>query len=123
MLYLLRSFGRNGITILNIGYAKDFKKELARYQDEYNPGAQEVNHRPGDEVDETILHLYLHDLGYNEFMDNWYCDCQDVINIFNLDQRRIDEEVWKKRNKIFSEDKLKDHKVAEAYSKLLKSIP
>ena len=83
MLYLLRSFGRNGATILNIGYAKDFKKELARYQDEYNPGAQEVDHRPGDKVDETILHLYLHDLGYNEYMDNYayatYIDKKDFL--------------------------------------------
>lgn len=122
MLYILRSPHKDSGTILKVGYTKDHEYRFSQYE-ACNPSIVEIGNKEGDRVDETVLHLYLHDLGYNKFMDNWYCDCQDVINIFNLDQGRINEEIWKRKDKIFSKDKLKDPRVAEAYSRLLKSIP
>lgn len=100
MLYLLRSFGEGGISILKVGYAGDYKFRLAQYQS-HNPYIKEISQREGELVDETLLHYYLHSLGLGECKDEWYKDCPEVIDVFNKPMEEIKKEVWKNRDDIF----------------------
>lgn len=100
MLYLLRSFGENGASILKVGYAKDYKFRLFQYR-AHNPYIKEVSKREGELVDETLLHYYLHHLGFCELWNEWYKDCPEVIDVFNKSMDEIKKEVWKNRDSIF----------------------
>lgn len=99
MLYLLRSFTEDG-SILKVGYASDYNYRLTQYQ-LHNPGIKEVSKKEGSIVDETILHYYLHYLGHNTHKDEWYRDCQEVIDIFNSDLDIAEITVWDNRDSIF----------------------
>lgn len=119
MLYILRSPHKDSGTILKVGYTKDRKYRFSQYE-ACNPSIVEIGHKEGDRVDESILHLYLHDLGYNMYKYEWYKDCQEVVDIFNMGQEKINEEVWKKRNKIFTKARVRSNSVMEeAYVRLL----
>ena len=119
MLYILRSPHKDSGTILKVGYTKDRKYRFSQYE-ACNPSIVEIGHKEGDRVDESVLHLYLHDLGYNRYKYEWYKDCQEVIDIFNMGQEKINEEVWKKRNKIFTKARVRSNPVMEeAYVRLL----
>lgn len=100
MLYLLRSYGKN-LSILKVGYAKDYDNRYNQYES-HNPYIEEVSKKDGDLTDETIIHFYLHFLGYGIYKDEWYKDCQEVIDIFNSSILDIEKLVWDNRNEIFS---------------------
>ena len=117
MLYLLRSFGEGGISILKVGYAKDYKLRLAQYK-LHNPYIKEISQRDGDLVDEAKLHLYLHHLGFGELGNEWYKDCQEVIDIFNEPMDEIDAELWKNRSSIFTRSLLDNESSGSIYSQL-----
>lgn len=102
MLYLLRSFTEDG-SILKVGYASDYDYRLQQYE-AHNPGIKEVSKKEGNIVDETVLHYYLHYLGYNVLKDEWYKDCQEVIDIFNSNLGAAEEAVWDNRDSIFGID-------------------
>ena len=99
MLYLLRSYTEDG-SVLKVGFASDYIYRLSQYQN-HNPGIKEVSKKEGSIVDETVLHYYLHYLGYNVLKDEWYKDCQEVIDIFNSDLGVAEEAVWDNRDSIF----------------------
>ena len=100
MLYLLRSYTKDG-SMLKAGYADNYKNRYLQYES-HNPGIEEVSKRDGDLIDETLIHLYLHFLGYNVYKDEWYKDCKEVIDIFSTPILKIENLVWDNRDAIFS---------------------
>ena len=100
MLYLLRSYTKDG-SMLKAGYADNYKNRYLQYES-HNPGIEEVGKKEGSLLDEALLHLYLHFLGYSVHKDEWYKDCQEVIDIFNAPLPSIEEEVWKERENLFT---------------------
>lgn len=99
MLYLLRTYTKDG-SMLKIGYADNYKNRYFQYES-HNPGIEEVKTREGDLFDETILHIYLHFLGYGAYKDEWYKDCHEVIDKFDEDIDRVKEHIWENRALIF----------------------
>lgn len=122
MLYLLRSYTKDG-SILKVGFAESYKNRLLQYQ-ACNPGIEEVSRKEGKFVDETILHLYLHSLGYGICRNEWYVDSQNVIDIFNMPAEDINKLAWNNRDKVFNQKgslelSHKNAAVYYAYSELL----
>ena len=122
MLYLLRSYTKDG-SMLKVGFAESYKNRLRQYQTS-NPGIEEVSKKDGKFVDETILHLYLHSLGYGIYKNEWYVDSQIVIDIFNMPAEDINRLAWDNRDKVFSQKgslelSHKNAAVYYAYSELL----
>lgn len=117
MLYLLRSFGRNK-SILKVGYASDIDRRLNNYIT-YAPYTELINTKEGDFTDETMLHIYLHYLGFGKLGNEWYRDCQEVIDVFNSDLNDVLKEVWDKRDSIFSLIDLDQVCKAEVYRRAL----
>ena len=117
MLYLLRSFGRNK-SILKVGYASDIDRRFNNYIT-YAPYTELINTKEGDFTDETMLHIYLHYLGFGKLGNEWYKDCQEVIDVFNSDLNDVLKEVWDKRDSIFSLIDLDQVCKAEVYRRAL----
>ena len=118
MLYLLRSFGRNK-SILKVGYASDIDRRLNTYF-ACAPYTELINTKEGDFTDETMLHIYLHYLDFGELGNEWYKDCQEVIDIFNSDLNDVLKKVWDNRDSIFSLIDLDQVYKVEVYRRALK---
>lgn len=63
MLYLIRSFGRGGKSILKIGYTEDIDRRMNQYF-YTNPCFENISNREGDEMLEGMIQIYLKFLGY-----------------------------------------------------------
>lgn len=117
MLYVLRSYTKKE-SLLKIGYANDYDDRYLQYES-HNPGIEEVGKREGSLIDEAVLHLYLHFLGYGIHKDEWYKDCEEVIEIFNSSSLDIENAVWESREGIFTYyDFIKGCKKSKVYSDL-----
>ena len=99
MLYLIRSFVRGG-SILKIGYASSLNSRIKNYEST-NPGIELVSAREGTRDDESLLHVYLHFLGYKVMRSEWYSDCYEVISKFHSNISSIKSFLWKHRGDIF----------------------
>lgn len=103
MLYLIRSASyKRGETILKLGYANNFERRFSQYE-ACNPSIEKVKTRDGDIMDETKFHLYLHSLGFREYKDEWYKDCQEVIDIFDKPIEEIESKLWENRENVFTD--------------------
>ena len=102
MLYLIRTFGRGkDKTALKIGFTDNIWARIQNYR-EHNPFFELISQRPGDEVLETKLHLYLTARGYKEgFLSEWFIDCPEVLELFHTNLSKIDKTIWRHRNNLF----------------------
>lgn len=77
MIYLLRSYGPKGKSILKIGVTDNIKARSSQYFYS-NPYSELISTREGDETLESLLHYYLRflDLQYKKSgkLDEWFID-------------------------------------------------
>lgn len=118
MLYLLRSYLKGGDSMLKVGYAGDYEYRLSQYTS-HNPGIEEVSKIDGELIEETILHLYLHLKNFGIYKDEWYKDCQEVIDIFNSYSETTEKAVWENRTAAFGELSPKCPSQLKSYEYLL----
>lgn len=131
MIYLLRSYIKEGNSILKVGYAKDLSYRFSQYQS-HNPGIELLDDsREGDLIFEQELHMYFHILGYEYGKDEWYRDVPDLIDKFkSISQEEVEKIVWEKRDKFYTPDYFNQYKLGlkrenesalvQIYKKLLK---
>jgi hypothetical protein len=102
VIYLIRTFGRGkDKTALKIGFTDNIWARLQHYR-EHNPFFELISQRPGDEILETKLHLFLTAKGYKEeFLSEWFIDCSGVLELFHATLKKIDKTIWKQRNNLF----------------------
>ena len=105
MIYLIRSYGIKGKSVLKIGFTDDFERRMDQYFYS-NPMFQIVSTREGDEILENLFHRYLYFLGFqyknNGKLDEWFLDVPEIYQIFHLSQETVEKLVWRNRNKIFT---------------------
>ena len=105
MLYLIRSFGRGGKSILKVGYTEDINKRMNQYF-YYSPGFELIATREGDELLEDMIQVYLKFLGYqyqrNNRLNEWFIDVPEIYQIFHTHRRKLEEIIWKKRDDILN---------------------
>lgn len=120
MIYLIRTYGKNGESILKIGFASDLERRMSQYF-YANPLFEFVSSREGDELLEKLLHYYLY---YKRFqykvdgkLNEWFIDDPEVIKIFDISMEDLEKELWENRDKVFDlKGKLKnslDYKLFE----------
>ena len=101
MLYLIRSFTRTG-TYLKVGYTANIDRRMRDYLTE-NPGRELIGTRAGDLTEETRMHLYLTACGFKaDFLDEWFQDCPEVLSGFHDRREKMDREIWRKREDLFT---------------------
>ena len=105
MIYLIRSYGIKGKSVLKIGFTDDFERRMDQYFYS-NPMFQIVSIREGDEMLENLFHRYLYFLGFqyknNGKLDEWFLDVPEIYQIFHLSQETVEKLVWRNRNEIFN---------------------
>lgn len=105
MLYLIRSFGRGGKSILKVGYTEDINKRMNQYF-YYSPGFELIAAREGDELLEDMIQVYLKSLSYqyqrNGKLNEWFIDIPEIYQIFHIHRRKLEEIIWKKRDNILN---------------------
>lgn len=105
MLYLIKSFGRDGKSILKVGYTDDLNRRMSQYFYN-NPCFELVATREGDELLEDMIQVYLKSLGYqyqrNGKLNEWFIDIPEIYQIFHIHQRKLEEIIWKKRDNILN---------------------
>lgn len=103
MIYLLRSYGPKEKSILKIGFSDNIDNRLSQYF-YHNPYSEVVSTREGDEVLESLLHIYLKFLGFqykkNGKLNEWFIDDPRVYQVFHISQETIEKIIWKHRDKI-----------------------
>lgn len=96
MLYLFGSgtYGKSK-SFLKVGYTDDLDTRIKQYK-LHNPGGILIDSRDGDELLESKLHLRL--FYYKEdFLDEWFYDEPEVLEIFKEDEETIDKWLWDNR--------------------------
>lgn len=105
MLYLIKSFGRNGKSILKIGYTDDLNRRMSQYFYN-NPCFELIAIREGDELLEDMIQVYLKFLGYqyqrNGKLNEWFIDDPKIYQIFHIHRKKLEETIWKKRDDILN---------------------
>ena len=105
MLYLIRSFGRGGKSILKVGYTEDINKRMNQYF-YYSPGFELIAAREGDELLEDMIQIYLKFLGYQYQRDGrlneWFIDVPEIYQIFHIHRKKLEEITWRKRDEILN---------------------
>ena len=105
MLYLIKSFGRNGKSILKIGYTDDLNRRMSQYFYN-NPCFELIATREGDELLEDMIQVYLKSLGYqyqrNGKLNEWFIDVPEIYQIFHIHRKKLEEIIWKKRDNILN---------------------
>lgn len=105
MLYLIRSFGRGGKSILKVGYTEDINKRMNQYF-YYSPGFELIAAREGDELLEDMIQIYLKSLGYqyqrNGRLNEWFIDVPEIYQIFHIHRKKLEEITWRKRDEILN---------------------
>lgn len=105
MLYLIKSFGRNGKSILKVGYTDDLNRRMSQYFYN-NPCFELIAIREGDELLEDMIQVYLKFLGYqyqrNGKLNEWFIDDPKIYQIFHIHRKKLEETIWKKRDDILN---------------------
>lgn len=96
MIYLLKSPSwKPGYIRYKVGYAKDVQRRFQQYE----PETYLVGTRPGEVMDEQILHRRLKLLpGIKILRNEWYIvkeDDNSLLKTFHESKLKIEEEVWK----------------------------
>ena len=109
MLYLIRSYGIKGKSILKLGYTDSYERRMSQYFYS-NPFFQIVSVREGDDILEKLFHYYLYFLGYqfkiDGKLDEWFIDTPEIYQLFHISQETLEKKIWKHRNEIFNKDKI-----------------
>ena len=118
MLYLVKSYLKGNKFIYKIGFSEDSNIETRLSSYFYmNPGSEIISLRQGDEVLEDLIHYYLYYLGYryqkNNKLDEWFIGNPEVLNIFHISRKSLERKIWKHRNKVFDEKKIKNDKSSD----------
>ena len=108
MLYLIRSYGPDNKSILKVGFTDNPELRLGSYF-YHNPYSEVLETKEGDEMHESLLHLYLNSLGHsfqiNGKLDEWYVDSLEVIEIFKLSLNDLKRTIWDSRDEVFNNNK------------------
>ena len=103
MLYLIKSFGRDGKSILKIGYTDDLNRRMSQYFYN-NPCFELITTREGDELLEDMIQVYLKSLGYqyqkNGKLNEWFIDTPEIYQIFHIHRENLERVIWRYREKI-----------------------
>ena len=118
MLYLVKSYLKGNNFIYKIGFSEDSNIESRLSSYFYmNPGSEIISLRQGDEVLEDLIHYYLYYLGYryqkNNKLDEWFIGNPEVFSIFHISRKSLERKIWKHRNKVFDEKKIKNDKSSD----------
>ena len=118
MLYLVKSYLKGNNFIYKIGFSEDSNIESRLSSYFYmNPGSEVISLRQGDEVLEDLIHYYLYYLGYryqkNNKLDEWFIGELKVLSIFHISRKSLERKIWKHRDKVFDEKKIKNDKSSD----------
>ena len=118
MLYLVKSYLKGNNFIYKIGFSEDSNIETRLSSYFYmNPGSEVISLRQGDEVLEDLIHYYLYYLGYryqkNNKLDEWFIGDPEVLSIFHISRKSLERKIWKHRDKVFDEKKIKNDKSSD----------
>ena len=116
MIYLIKSYGYRGKSVLKIGFTDDIQKRSYQYFSS-NPMMEVLSTREGDEIFEKLLHRYLYYLGfqYKRFgrLDEWFIDSPEVKRLFHISRETLDKKIWKHRDKILDISSSTDFRLFE----------
>ena len=116
MIYLIKSYGYRGKSVLKIGFTDDIQKRIYQYFSS-NPMMEVLSTREGDEIFEKLLHRYLYYLGfqYKRFgrLDEWFIDSPEVKRIFHISRETLEKKIWKHRDKILDISSSTDFRLFE----------
>ena len=105
MIYLIRAYGKDGESILKVGFANDLERRMSQYF-YMNPLFEFISSREGDEILEKLLHYYLYYNGFQYKVDGklneWFIYNPEIIEIFNLSTEDLEKEIWENRDKVFN---------------------
>ena len=118
MLYLVKSYLKGNNFIYKIGFSEDSNIETRLSSYFYmNPGSEIISLRQGDKLLEDLIHYYLYYLGYryqkNNKLDEWFIGDPGVLSIFHISRKSLERKIWKHRNKVFDEKKIKNDKSSD----------
>ena len=104
MLYLLRSYGKRGKSILKIGFTEDLKERFNHYFYS-NPEFEPISTRDGNEFFEDMIQFYLRYLGYQYKkkgrLNEWFIDIPEIQTLFHISREKLEKNIWINRNDIF----------------------
>lgn len=116
MIYLIKSYGYRGKSVLKIGFTDDIQKRTYQYFSS-NPMMEVLSTREGDEIFEKLLHRYLYYLGfqYKRFgrLDEWFIDSPEVKRLFHISRETLEKKIWKHRDKILDINSSTDFRLFE----------
>ena len=116
MIYLIKSYGYRGKSVLKIGFTDDIQKRIYQYFSS-NPMMEVLSTREGDEIFEKLLHRYLCYFGfqYKRFgrLDEWFIDSPEVKRIFHISRETLEKKIWKHRDKILDISSSTDFRLFE----------
>ena len=118
MLYLVKSYLKGNKFIYKIGFSEDSNIETRLSSYFYmNPGSEIISLREGDKLLEDLIHYYLYYLGYryqkNNKLDEWFIGDPKVLSIFHISRKSLERKIWKHRDKVFDEKKIKNDKSSD----------
>ena len=123
MLYMIRTWGRGGKSMIKIGYTSDLSKRMENYYHS-NPFFEKISAREGSLEDEKRLQLYLEVLGYKMgILDEWFADSPEVQTLFHESKEKISRVLWRYRDSVWKKEDLKqgaDQRLRTIYEDLRK---
>lgn len=123
MLYMIRTWGRGGKSMIKVGYTSDLPKRMENYYHS-NPFFEKISAREGSLEDEKRLQLYLEVLGYKMgILDEWFVDSPEVQTLFHESKEKISRVLWRYRNSVWKKEDLKqgaDQRLRDIYENLRK---
>lgn len=121
MLYLIKSYGYKGKVIYKVGFTNDITKRFNQYFSA-NPECELITTRPGNLIDEKLIHLYLCHKGYQYKkygrLSEWYINDPMILQLFHYSISRIQKYVWKHRDSIFDFTSKTGNSETEVYTQL-----
>ena len=110
MLYLIRSYGIGGKSILKVGYTKDLESRLNDYFYS-SPLCEKISTREGDKEMEDLIHACLKGLGLqfkvNDRLNEWFQDDPRVRDVFHYPRKKIENLIWENRERVFNPESVK----------------
>ena len=107
MLYMIRTWGRGGKSMIKIGYTSNLSKRMENYYHS-NPFFEKISEREGSLEDEKRLQLYLEVLGYKMgILDEWFVDSPEVQTLFHESKEKISRVLWRYRDSVWKKEDLK----------------
>lgn len=123
MLYMIRTWGRGGKSMIKIGYTSNLSKRMENYYHS-NPFFEKISAREGSLEDEKRLQLYLEVLGYKMgILDEWFVDSPEVQTLFHESKNKISRVLWRYRDSVWKKEDLKqgaDQRLRTIYEDLRK---